>query len=648
MKFKMLAASLAAVLAIAAAAIYGVNAYAQREASSEVEASFVHLPHGMAGRHGAVSYSILGDRLVVSDVAIEVPDQWFRSVHAARVEVNGLNHGFLRALLARGWGEGENSWGAASVVASNVEYDLAGGFHQKIERVVVNDPRLEFAGVPPAEQWNLAQWIASLSWSSGEAVNFTASLESQSGARFTANAAARSFSELKSGRLADIADRGLVWDGMIPDLGKLHLEVGEAHTKNLDFLALDRIFDPASYGDAAPDPTFLPLCSDISLTKMAIAIEGSNTMSLSLDRLSVAGFKMRQLPFPPNAPPAQPTPGESLELLQSIALTAMEIDKLALTSPQEADSFIGLDRLVVKFDDKNHAEIANLSVKAPEASFLLGSMQMEGFDVRLPEKLLGALGMTPHRDEERPAPPRFFVERYELADLAFQHKAVGEISLKTLTLTMNGSFDKPTGGAFEMQRLGIDLATIARRPGAEMLAALGYGQVFFEAHGDAAYDVDAKTVESHFSFGAPEMGTLSFGYRLGNYDLDWDAGDTGTLIEQAMDVAVMAFEVRYDDASLADRVIDAFAAEAKQPPAAMRQSFVTMLEQEKSTHAGEPLVVNALDAAIDFLVKPTSIRLAARPARPVTLSQLYRLDSPQPNDLMTLLGVTVDRPQPAQ
>jgi hypothetical protein len=647
MNIRTLAAGGAALLAIAAAAIYGIDAYAQREASTQVEASFAHLPRSTEGRHGAVAYSVLGDRLVVADVAIEVPDQWFRSVHAARIEVNGLNHGFLRALLSRGWGESGDSWSAGSVVASDVEFDLANGFRQTVERVVITDPRLALGAAQPLEQWGPAQWIAALSWSSGEAVNLNASLEATSGgARFTTSAAGRSFAELKGGRLAGIADRGLVWDGSMPDFGKLHLEIGEAHAKDLDLLAWDKIFDPANYDDGARDPAFLELCSDIGLAKVALTVEGASTISLSLDGLSAAGFRMRQLPFPPNAPPAHPTPEQSLELLRSIALDAVEMNKLALTSPQEADSSVGLDRLAVKFDDKKHAEIANLSVKASDASLVLGSMQIDGLDVRLPEKLLGALKIAQPLGERRP--PRFFVERYELADVTFQHKAVGEVSLKDLTLTMSGSIEKPTGGTLEMQRLGIDLGTIAQRPGAEMLAALGYGQVFFDAHGNAAYDADARTIESHFSLGAPEMGTVSFAYRLGNYDLDWDSADTGTLIEQVMDIAVMGFELRYDDASLADRVIDALAAQAKQPSAAMRHSFVTMLEQQKSAHGEEPLVVNALDTAIDFLVKPTSIRLLAQPDRPVTLSQLYQLDAPRPNDLMALLGVTVDRPQPAQ
>jgi hypothetical protein len=647
MNIKTLAAGLAALLAIAAAAIYGVDAYAQREASSQVEATFAHLPGSMQGRHGAVSYSVLGDRLVVTDVGIDAPDQWFRSLHAAHVEVNGLNHGFLRALLSRGWGQGDEAWSAGAVVASNVDYDLANGLHQAVEQVVVNDPRLDLAGAAPLDQWSLAQWIAALSWRSGEAVNFNASLESSpGGARFATTAGRRTFAELKAGRLAGVVDQGLVWDGTMPDLGKLHLEISEAHTNDLDLLAWDKIFDPSNYRDDQSDPSFLALCGDVSLAKVALTLEGASTLALTLDGASVAGIKMRQLPFAPNAPPAQLTPEQSLDLARAMSLGAIEIEKLVLTSPQEPDSAIGLDRLAVKFDDKNHAEITNLSVKAPDAGFLLGSMQMDGLVVRLPEKLLSAVnsaeGKTPS------SPPGFFVEHYELTDVSLQYKAVGEISLKDLTLGMSGSIDSPTGGTFEMQRLGVDLSTIARNPGAEMLAMLGYGQVFFDAHGDAAYDAGAKTIESHFSLGAAEMGTLSLAYGLGNYGIDWDSGDTGALIEQAMGMALMGFEFRYDDASLADHVIDAVAAQAKQPPAAMRQSFVTMLEQEKSAHAGEPLVVNALDAAIDFLVKPTSIRLTAHPPRPVTFGELSQLNAPQPNDLMTLLGVTVDRPQPVQ
>jgi hypothetical protein len=650
MNIKTLAAGAAALLAIAAAAIYGVDAYAQREASNQVEVSFAHLPRSMQGRHGAVSYSVLGDRLVLTDVAIDVPDQWFRSLRAGRVEVNGLNHGFFRALLSRGWGQGEDSWTAGSVVATNVEYDLANGFHQAVERLRVNDPRLALAGAAPLEQWSLAQWIAALSWSSGEAVNFQASLAPSSGdVRFTTSAASRAFAELQAGHLASVVDRGLTWDGVMPDFGKLHLEIGEARTKDLDFLAWDKIFDPANYREGVEhDPTFLPLCGDLSLTKVALTIEGTGTVTFALDSVSVAGFKMRQLPFPPNAPPAQPTPEQSLDLARSVSVGAVEVEKLTLTSPQEADSSIALERLAVKFDDRNHAELANLSFKAPGTSFLLGSMQMDGIAIRLPEKLLNALNIAEPTGEAPPSTLGFFVEHYEMADVTFQREAVGEISLKDLALSMSGSIDKPTGGAFEMQGLGVDLGVIARNPGAEMLAALGYGQVFFDAHGNAAYDAGAKTLESHFLVGAPDMGTLSFAYRLGNYGLDWDSGDTGTLIEQAMDIALLGFEVRYDDASLADRVIDALATQAKQPSAAMRQSFVTALEQEKSAHGTEPRVVSALDAAIDFLVKPTSIRLVAAPARPVTVGQLSQRGSPQPNDLMTLLGVTVDRPQPVQ
>jgi hypothetical protein len=649
MNIKTLAAGGAALLAVAAAAIYGVDAYAEREAGAQVEASFAHLPRSIEGRHGAVSYSILRDRLVLADVAIDVPDQWFRSLHAARVEVTGLNHGFLAALLSRAWGQGEDAWTAGAVVASTVEYDLANGVHQAADRVVVNDPRITLAGAAPPEQWTLAQWLAALSWSSGEATNFRATLEAAPGSiGFSTGAGSRAFGELKAGRLAGVIDRGLAWEEVLPDFGKLHLDIGEARANGIDLLALDKIFDPASYRDDQRDPAFLALCDDISLAKVTMTIAGPSTVALALDDASVVGFKMRQLPFPPNAPPTDPTSEQSFDLLRSVALGSMTLDKMTLTSPEEAESALGFDRLAVRFDDKNHAEIANLKVKSPDTSLVLGSMQLDGLAVRFPEKLLGALNISDSPDAPPPARPAVFLEHYELSDLVFQHKTVGELSLKSLTLGMTGSIDQPTGGSFALQRLGVDLATVAQNPGAAMLGTLGYGQVFFEAQGNAAYDADARTIDSHLSFGAPEMGTLRLSYRLGNYDLDWRSGDTGTLIEQAMDVALQGFEFRYDDASLADHVIDAMAAQAGQPSAAMRQSFVTTLEQEKSAHAGELLVVSALDAALDFVVKPTSIRLAAQPAKPVTLGQLSQLGLSKPNDLMMLLGVTVDRPQPNQ
>jgi hypothetical protein len=637
-----------AAIVVAAGAVYGLDLYANYEAAQQVDATFSHLPAGMQGKHGRVSYSILGDRLAVADVALDAPGQWLTSFSAARLDVTGINHGLFGMLLSRGWGRGDGGWSAGSIVADTVGYAIAGGGRQSIERIVVDDPRLDTGDGTPMEQWTLARWIAALSLSSGEATNLRAMADQQpSGIEATMAVASRRFSDFKGGHLAGVADKGVVWDMTSPPSVKVHAEAREVYANDIDFLGGEKIFNPANYRDGQRDATLYTLCGDAGASGLAALVERSGSaLAVALDGVSLSGIKMRQLPFAPGVPAIEPTPEQSVALLKSFALDGMAIDKLSVTNPSA--SFV-LGRFAMKLGENgriDHAEIADLAVTAPDASFALGSFALDGFAWRLPE---GLLRLDP-KDWAAAAPgvppPRVFIERYRLADIAFQHKAVGEISLKDLTATMTGDIDRPTGGTVEMQRLGVDFAAIAANPSARMLRGLGYGQVFFEAHGSATYDTDAKIFElSRLSFGAPEMGMLSLAYRVGNYPADLPWADQGATFRRLMDLAVERVELRYDDASLAERLLAVWAAGTNQSPAATREGLLTALEQQKKRHADAPLVQKALDAVIAFVREPTSIRLIAQPATPVKLAQVGELGQARPNDILTLLGITVDRPQ---
>ena len=71
-----------------------------------------------------------------TDIAIDVPDQWFRSLRAARLEVTGLNHGFVRALLSRAWGQGEEAWSASAVrsdpIGRRLTTSMASAAHRRV------------------------------------------------------------------------------------------------------------------------------------------------------------------------------------------------------------------------------------------------------------------------------------------------------------------------------------------------------------------------------------------------------------------------------------------------------------------------------------------------------------------------------------
>lgn len=646
MNIRRLAIGGGAAVALAAGGMYGVNLFAQREAEAQVEASFARLPPGLHGKHGAVSYSILGDRLTIADVALDAPGQWLTSIRAARIEASGINHGFFGALLSRGWGSGDGGWSVGSIAADAVNYDMAGGYRQSIERIVLNDPRLDLSNGTPMEQWSWAQGIAALSLSSAEATNFHAEAEQQaSGVSFTMSVASRSFSGLSAGRLVSVTDKKLAWDATLPQFGKMHVEVAEAHASAVDLLAMEKIANPANYREGERDPTFYTLCGDTGLSQLTATLEGKGpALSISLDGFSMSGIKMRQWPFPPSASPSPPTREQSLALLKSFGLDGLVVDKLAVTSPQIASTSLGLSRFALKLGDKDrvdHAEIAELSVKTPDTGFTLGTFQLDGLTLRLPEGLF----TTEPQNWSTLSMPRLFLERYRLADVVFQDKTVGEISLKELTTTMTGDIDKPTGATLEMQGLTVDFAAIARNPMTRMLAGLGYGQVVFEAHGAAAYDTEAKTIDlSRLSFGAPEMGMLSLAYRVGNYPFDLKMAESSAMAQQFMGVAIEGFELRYDDASLAERVLALMAKGSNRPPSEVREGFIAALDQVKRAHAGEPLVADALDTVIGFVREPKSIRVVAKPRQPVTLARLAELQA-QPNEMLAALGVAVDRPQ---
>jgi hypothetical protein len=641
--------ALVAALLLGGAAVFLLGRVAQREAERQVDAFFAQLPLGAKGTHGAVSYSVLGDRLAVADVAVTVPSQWLRDLHATRVEVDGLNHGFIGALLSRRWGSADGSWSVSAIALDNFDYEMDGGFHQSAERLALDEPRLEIAATTPVERWSLAQWIAALSVTRGDARNMrvwgdgTAHL-----GRLDARAASRSFAGLKAGHLASLVDKAVIADVELPAGQKFHVAAIEIRAKDLDLAAMEKIFNPANYGGGQPrDPAFYSIYGGLSASGVEMSLDGTPAaMKLSLDGFALAGLKMRQLPFAPNTLPLKSDAAAGVELLRCFAIDSIELNKLAVALPADKDTTFSLRRVAVKagtVSQIEHAEILDLAVAVPETSLTLGAAELDGFTLRLPEEFL-------HLDRSdwtaRPsALPRLFFERYRLADLVLRNPAVGEISLKELTSALTGTIDRPVGGTLEMQQLGIDFATLAKLPSARLLAKLGYGKVFFEAHGAASYDVDAKAVElKRLSFGAPEMGTLSMAYRIGNYP--WAEATMGTdaLLQRMMDMAIERFEFRYDDASLAERLVGLIAAGMGQTAESLRHMAFDVLDQQKKAHAAEPHVLAALDVVRSFVEKPTSLRLVAAPPQPVSIREFEALGVREPEAIMATLGVTLDQP----
>jgi hypothetical protein len=646
MTMRKLAVGLGVVVLLAGGGLAGATLYASRQAERQAELVLAQLPPGVTATHGAAAYSLFGNRLVVDDVALQVPISAVRDLHVQRLTVEGLNHALWAGLLGRG----TDSFTARLMVLDHVDYDTASGAHQSIERASLNEMILDHAGTP-VQQWSVAQWIAALALASGDSTNLhTTGTDQATGAKFDIREATWSISGIKAGHLASWVDRKIEGDLELSRAIKMHLEIAEMRADDIDLLGIDKIFDPANYRDGeggsdawVRDPAFYALVGNAGLSGLTVSVDVPVVpVTVSLDRLSVSAVKMRQWPFPPTAPPALPDADQTLDLLQSFSVGGVELKQLAVT-PQSVliPGSLALGDFVVKMGPGRleHGEIDGLVLKGPGMSFALGAFQLDGLVIRLPDGFrFDPLGWL----SNPPGMPRVFFDRYRLADLAIQYPLFGEHSLKELMATMAGSVDKPTRSTFDMTGLAIDFGPLASF---EPIAKFGYGRVTFDSHGEAVYDLDAKTIDlKGFSVGAPEMGKLSMGYRLGNYPADWPTKSADEMQQIAMDIVIEGAEARYDDASLVDHIVAIVADQTGETPAATRQRAIDWLDEQKATYADGPLVQDVLDAVIGFLRAPTSIRVVVKPPSKVTIGELSRLGEPQPDDVMELLGIKVDRP----
>jgi hypothetical protein len=103
--------------------------------------------------------------------------------------------------------------------------------------------------------------------------------------------------------------------------------------------------------------------------------------------------------------------------------------------------------------------------------------------------------------------------------------------------------------------------------------------------------------------------------------------------------------LRFDDASLVDRVLRAGAAQSGTDPAAYRQQIADWVRQQSNTQgAVSPALTAACNAAGDFIATPHSLTIELSPAQPVPVLALKGMDA-SPATLATSLGLVVSANQ---
>jgi hypothetical protein len=164
------------------------------------------------------------------------------------------------------------------------------------------------------------------------------------------------------------------------------------------------------------------------------------------------------------------------------------------------------------------------------------------------------------------------------------------------------------------QQLGIDTATLS----------LGVAY---------SWDLDKKVMSLRdVSLKIDELGALT---------LSVDASDVAPDDIAQMKARLAHAKLQYADASLAERALRVYAQQTGSDPAALREQFIAMVQQQGADLGDSPAIVAAVKAIVAFLGAPKSLTVELSPPTPVDLATLQGAGAMPPPELATMLGLKV-------
>jgi hypothetical protein len=591
MKTRTWTIGLAAIVLIGAV-VLGAGFVAQGWMARQVDAALAAPPFTKASR-GALRYGLWTGRLEIDDLAVESASPALRALHAAHVEVDGVGPRVL-------FGGGGGDLRLAAIRLRQAEFATT-DVHETAATMSLTG--VTVAGGPAA----IPTMAAALERLSVDRMELgEAHLWTEAGER-DAIVATIAVEHLEKGRCAALAGTKavLVNPGAFGP-GLVRTEIAEFHAAGFDLLAWPAIAGSAQ--DAKP-----LLVDRLGASGLTVALADAT--------VSAGGVRVTGLQLPPGGLPLRRSePGSAFA---AATVDRLEISDLALAARAQ-DTRLTVGHLAL--DKLQPGSLGSLVVEAaavqsPRGSGRLGSLDLAalayGDDVI-------ALGL-----------PRFFVGRLHFADLTAGEKPGAELAVKEAEFIMEGGLDNPGGGHFKIGPILVP-ATLA-----PLLVAAGFNELVLDYEGSTRYDAAAGAIEAKQRLTAHDAGVLALSLRLDHYPAALDASDAAAMSARLLQAELVEGELRYDDASLIDRLLRLYALRTGGDVAAARRQILGAVEAQREGFAGKPELLASLDAVAGFLRQPKSLTLILAPPKPVALGTLMALSRASPDQALAALGLSI-------
>jgi hypothetical protein len=196
----------------------------------------------------------------------------------------------------------------------------------------------------------------------------------------------------------------------------------------------------------------------------------------------------------------------------------------------------------------------------------------------------------------------------------------------------------PVSGAMAWNGLRITRAQATTPQAREVFDKLGLDAMTINFIVSYDWDVGQKHLSVHDTMlKVDELGTFTLSADLANVENN----------AAALPLALLTHaRLRFDDASLVERALNAGAAQSGATQAAFRAQIAGMARQQGTTSGvANPAMSAAAQAAGDFIASPRSLTIELSPPAPVTFQAIQRAAAAPPS-LAGILGLTVTANQP--
>jgi hypothetical protein len=599
MKTRNLALTGLAVLVLAGAGVFAAGLVARREVVRHVEATLAQPPFREAS-HGAIRYSLWRRRLEIDDLAVKTDLAALQSARAAEVTVDGLGP----ALLFGG------DLALDEIRAQQVEA-TAGLLKASTASLTLDEVRVK-GGLSPEPANSGKEAVAALlaRLSVGRLALGTVHLASDA-APLDLTLDAVSAEGIANGRIAGLtATKGEAHLGSGD--GKLQLALARLELSGVDAVALGWVLAPQT----APGDGPVAIAQAIKLDSLAIADDRG---TLNAASLSLSGLRLR-----PDATPAQDPPAALGRLLGGAAFDHLELGSLAIRPSAAAGRSATLAHLAIdklKPGSIGALRLDGLALDAADGFAHLDSAETSGLAFGREALPIGF--------------PALFADKIQIRNLSLGAKPGAAVTVKDATIVMEGSLADPRGAEIKAGPIGVPAAA------APALAKLGYDALSLAYEGTTRYDPAAESLSISQHISAEGAGALALSMRLDHYPAALDAPSPAAASLLLTQAQLAHLELRYDDASLVERLLKLYAASTGRDLASAQREIAARIEARRKGFAGKPAMLASLDRVEAFLRKPDTITLVLAPPKPLPLLALMLLGRADPDQALDALGLSV-------